>query len=71
MYVKVPSELRTTVPLAGSETGVVLTVSVSPSVSLSLPRTLSVSEASSVVTNVSSAATGPSLTEPTVILTVA
>ena len=66
---KVPSALRTNSPWAGPSTNVA--VSESPSMSVSLVRTLPASSTSSLVVNESPSATGVSLMAVTVIATVA
>jgi len=63
--------LSVTVPFVGGATGVVLTIRLSPSTSLSFGMTSELSGVSSGVVSVSSTATGASLTFVTVRLTVA
>ena len=69
VYVNEPSRLSTKLPLAGLLTSAA--VSGSPSASVSLANTLSLTGESSLVLKLSSLATGAWLTWPTAMVTVA
>ena len=69
--VPLPSERVTGVPTTAGCPLIWVTVSVSPSTSVSLPSTLMTTDASSLVVKLSLTATGASLTGVTVIFTLA